>query len=94
VESFIPEATCAAVTIIVGDWNHAVPCIPTKSGWAFRSASSKYRVIPTVECASCARSTHPVSARDCAESNRRKISAEQVRPRMTALSKMEERQNH
>jgi 5-oxoprolinase (ATP-hydrolysing) len=36
----------------------------------------------------------PVSARDCAENNRRKISTGQVCPRMIALSKLRERQNH
>src|SRR6476469_1568078 len=94
VESFIPEATCAAVTRVVGDWNHAVARTATTSDCGLRSASSKYRVMLTVECASWARSTHAVSARDCAESKRRQISPEQVRPRMTALSKMQERQNH
>ncbi|MFZ0109097.1 MAG: hypothetical protein WAL01_06295, partial [Pseudolabrys sp.] len=51
--------------------------------FALRSTSSKNRVIPTVECASFERSTHPVSARDCAESKRRNISTEQMRPRIS-----------
>src|SRR6476620_10540742 len=87
VESFIPEATCAAVTMVVGDWNHAVARTATTSDCGLRSESSKYRVMLTAECASCPGSTHAVSARDCAQSKRRQISPEQVRPLIAALSK-------
>jgi hypothetical protein len=38
VESPIAVATCPTVTTLVADWNHAVPCMPTTSGFALRCA--------------------------------------------------------
>src|SRR6476659_8355228 len=68
--------------MVVGDWNHAVARTATTSDCGLRSESSKYRVMLTVECASCPRSTHAVWARDCAQRKRRQISPEQVCPRI------------
>jgi hypothetical protein len=51
-ESPIATATCSTVTIVVGDSNQPVPRMLIRSVCAVRSASSKYRVILVVECAS------------------------------------------
>src|SRR5262249_7636066 len=79
VESFIPKATCAAVTTVVGDWNHAVPRTPTTSDCGFRSASSKNRVMLTVECASDVGSTEVRPQLHVSDHNSTKISGQPVR---------------
>ena len=69
--------------------NQPVPWMPTRLGCAVRSASSKYRVMLTVECAKGTGSTQVVSARarDWTETDRRKISAaQQVRPYIATIA--------
>src|SRR5437588_12413972 len=55
--------TCSAVTIEVGERNHAVPLIPRRLEAAFLSSSSKYLEMLTVERVSAAGATHSATAR-------------------------------
>src|SRR5436190_23714019 len=55
--------TCSAVTIEVGERNHAVPLMPCRLEAALLSSSSKYLEMLTVERVSAAGATHSATAR-------------------------------
>src|SRR5262249_8574733 len=81
VVNIIPVLTCSAVTMVVGDRNQAVPLVPITPGCAARSASSKYRVMLTAECASCAGSMQAASSRVADTDSTTRIQAK-FRPRI------------
>src|ERR1700722_277570 len=86
-DSIIAAETCSAVTIEVGDRNHAVPLIPAMSARGVGSPASKYRAMLTVDCASCIGSTQSAFTTFVHGSRMQATSSQNpTRPRIAAKS--------